>query len=288
VFVSANSDTDGALTQTLASRVVEHFYATPAPEPPSGSRALIDRKKAFEGAYRSNRRAYHGLEGFVERLGTLAQLSVTDEGRLRIEAGRRITSFTPDGDPLKGVFIDGDGARGATFAILGGKAARFMPPSGGETFDRVAWWDENRTMLAGTVATTLSALLTLLGVILRDRREFRESSSQSRAGFLQTTQSVLWLAGLGLFAAWSLADRDPASRMYHWPGLPLILASSSALVASVMALLSLALLPAVWRGGRRLDSWSGLRKLQYTLTALIFLSYGILLGLWGALEPWSA
>ena len=65
-------------------------------------------------------------------------------------------------------------------------------------------------------------------------------------------------------------------------------ASTCALVASVMAVLTLALLPLVWRGGRRLDSWNGARKIRFTLTALIFLTFGGLLASWGALEPWNA
>jgi hypothetical protein len=43
----------------------------------------------------------------------------------------------------------------------------------------------------------------------------------------------------------------------------------------------------VWRGGRRLDSWSAGRKLRFTFTTLVFVGFCVVLGLWGALEPWS-
>jgi len=47
------------------------------------------------------------------------------------------------------------------------------------------------------------------------------------------------------------------------------------------------MLPAIWRGGRRVDSWTALRKAAYSFTALLYGAFSILLGLWGALSPWS-
>ena len=47
------------------------------------------------------------------------------------------------------------------------------------------------------------------------------------------------------------------------------------------------LLPVAWRGGRRLDSWTVGRKMRFTATTLIFTAFAVLLGAWGALEPWS-
>ena len=75
--------------------------------------------------------------------------------------------------------------------------------------------------------------------------------------------------------------------MYDWPGLPLVIASACALVASLLSLLTLGLLPLVWRGGRRVDSWSARRKIGFTTAAVIFFAFAVLLATWGALEPWS-
>ena len=74
----------------------------------------------------------------------------------------------------------------------------------------------------------------------------------------------------------------------EWPGPWVVIASSSAVVASLCSLGQTLLLPAVWRGGRRVESWTSWRKLRFTVTALVFLAFGVLLMLWGALEPWSA
>ena len=66
------------------------------------------------------------------------------------------------------------------------------------------------------------------------------------------------------------------------------IASACALVASVLNLLTLLLTPLIWQGGRRVDSWSGVRKFAYTCTVLIYGALGLLLLRWGALFPWSA
>jgi hypothetical protein len=47
------------------------------------------------------------------------------------------------------------------------------------------------------------------------------------------------------------------------------------------------MLPVVWRGGRRVESWTSWRKLRFSLTALIFLGFAVILLVWGALQPWS-
>ena len=52
-------------------------------------------------------------------------------------------------------------------------------------------------------------------------------------------------------------------------------------------ILALIMLPVIWRGGRRVDSWTPGRKLRFTLTALIFTAFSLDLAYWGALTPWS-
>jgi hypothetical protein len=51
--------------------------------------------------------------------------------------------------------------------------------------------------------------------------------------------------------------------------------------------LVLVMTPVIWRGGRRLDSWTIGRKLRFTMTTLIFTAFSAQLLLWGALAPWS-
>ena len=66
-----------------------------------------------------------------------------------------------------------------------------------------------------------------------------------------------------------------------------MIASSCAMVAALCSLAQVLMLPSVWQGGRRVDSWTSWRKLRFSLTSLIFLAFGVILLLWGALQPWS-
>jgi hypothetical protein len=59
-------------------------------------------------------------------------------------------------------------------------------------------------------------------------------------------------------------------------------------VASVLLLPVFLLMGPVWRGGRRVESWTAGRKFAFTLTTLVFLAFAILLGVSGALQPWTA
>jgi len=108
------------------------------------------------------------------------------------------------------------------------------------------------------------------------------------ASLLQPTQAGLWLTGLactGLFAAGSA---DIAKVFFGWPSGWLLTASACAFVCTLMTVATLIMAPWIWRGGRRVDSWNGLRKFSYTCTALIFGSFAMILAAWGFLEFWNA
>jgi hypothetical protein len=111
---------------------------------------------------------------------------------------------------------------------------------------------------------------------------------QRRAAIVQNIQAGLWLMALVLFGLFfARAASDLAWVMYGWPNPLIILASACALVAAALTVLTVAALPAVWSGGRRVESWTPLRKLAFTLTAVIYGAFAVMLGLWGALTPWS-
>ena len=124
-------------------------------------------------------------------------------------------------------------------------------------------------------------------MLLRNRREFRETPIQSRASVIQNVQAVLWLTVFALFGLWASGAGDAANVMYGWPGPWLVIASACALVATMMTAVTAMILPGVWRGGRRVDSWTSLRKTAFSTTVLIYLAFSVLLGIWGALQPWA-
>jgi hypothetical protein len=128
---------------------------------------------------------------------------------------------------------------------------------------------------------------TLIGLAFRNRKELRETQIQSRAGLVQNIQAGLWLLAIGLFAAWAPSSLDPVRLVFGWPSALIVTASACALVAGALTVTTIFAAPAVWQGGRRVDSWSVARKLGFTLTVLIYAIFAWLLARAGALSPWA-
>ena len=290
IFVAANPDTAGPFVEDLPAQIVRRFYAGPQPAP-AASEWLSQNAQAFAGSYLTTRRAYHGLEGFVGLLGRQTKVSVSADGLLVTSGVDGLKRWIPDPDasldaPRVG-FRRIDGAETLTFEIRDGRAARWFAPGGAAVFERTGPFSQPWFLGALAALTTLAALATLAGVFLRDRREFRQTSVQGRADAAQISASILWLIAIAGFLVWRGSSLDPARLMYDWPSPGLLIASACAFVAAVMTAICLALAPIAWRGGRRLDSWNGWRKARFTFTTAAFALFATLLGLWGALEPWS-
>lgn len=287
VFISTNSDTGQALSDRLAQRIVEQFYATPPNYPRAGSAGLLAVRSIYEGYYLGSRRAYGGLEAFVGRLTGGLKVEVTRDGRLLTRA-REVHTWAPEGDPAKGRFVSTNGGDHLVFAITNGRARAIVTSLNTQVFQRAQVWDRPNTLLAAAVFTALASVGTLLGGMIRNRRDFRETSIQSRAGLIQGMQAVLWIAAFVLFLIWAAKTGDIANIMYGWPGPFILLGSACAVAASGFTLLSALIAPAVLRGGRRVDSWSVARKAGYLATVIIFGAFAILLYRWGALTPWAS
>jgi CubicO group peptidase (beta-lactamase class C family) len=286
VFIAANTDTGTRLTHDLAGEIVRRFYAPPPGPPPSGT-GLLAARDDLDGAYLDDRRAYGGLEGFVDHLLKTARVKVTDDQHLVLRDSGGPETYIQNGDAANRQLRQDDGPGVLTFLPADGEAKHVIPPLGETVFERTGPLDQVRTLAAFSLVIALISLSALVDVPAAARPSFRESGAQGRARWLQVTQALLWLIAFVLFGAWWLGAGDTVKRMYGWPGLPLIIASSCALVATALAVPILLFTPFVWRGGRRVESWSGGRKLAFTLTSLIFVAYGALLAYWGALAPWS-
>jgi cytochrome bd-type quinol oxidase subunit 2 len=162
-----------------------------------------------------------------------------------------------------------------------------MTSGGSQRFERAPFWMQPSTLAVLSALAAAASLATLGGILLRNRREFRENQIQARASLIQNIQAALWLVAMVLFGLWATKSADLAQVMYGWPGALLITASACALVAAALTVTTVVALPAIWRGGRRVDSWTHLRKAFFTVTTLIFAAFSLILGLWGALSPWS-
>ena len=289
VFISTNTETGGDLATRLPERIVAQFYAAPMPFPRKGVPALVDSRAVYEGYYLGTRRAYRGLESFVGKVINGVSVSVTDDGRLVTSGGmgEAARSWVPEGDPLAGRFISATGAERLSFDIQDGKAISFSRADGVTTFERTGFWNRPSNLLILAGLTAFAAAATLGAVLLRNRREFRETGIQSRASLIQNIQAALWLTSMVLFLIWVSKASDPANVMYGWPGPTLVIASACAFVAALMTLGTVLIVPAVWRGGRRVDSWTPARKAGFTFTVLLYTTFSVVLGLWGALTPWG-
>ena len=285
VFISTNTDTGGSLSDRLAQRIVEQFYASPTSYPRVGNPALYGIRSVYEGHYLGSRRAYRGLEAFVGRLTNSLTVEITKDGRL-LTRSDRVRSWTPEGDPAKGRFISDNGVEHLVFAISNGRARTFVTALNTQVYERAALWDRPITVLWSALLTAGASLATLAGGLVRNRRDFRETSIQSRAGLIQGLQAILWITAFLLFLVWTTKTGDASAVMYGWPG-PIILLSSACAVASAgFTVLSALIAPAVLKGGRRVDSWTVPRKFGYLVTVIIFSIFVLLLYRWGALTPW--
>ena len=287
IFISTNSESGAPLAGRFPDRVVQEFYAAPQVFPRSGSPELASDPSALTGYYLTSRRAYSGLEGFVTSIVGGTRVSVSPQGHLITGSRDATRSWTPEGPLSNRGFISTDGAQRIAFSNEPGQARAFFVSFGGALMERAPFWREPATLAWLAGLTGAAALATLGGIAFRNRREFRENQMQGRASLVQNIQAVLWLIGLALVGLWASKTGDFSYVIYHWPGALLLTASACALVASGLTIITLLVLPAIWRGGRRVDSWSPLRKTGFTLTVLIYGGFAVLLGLWGALSPWS-
>jgi CubicO group peptidase (beta-lactamase class C family) len=287
VFISTNSETGAPLAGRFPDRVVQQFYAAPQVFPRAGSPELARDASAVTGYYLTSRRAYSGLEGFVGSIAGGTRVSVSPQGRLITSNRGGVRTWTPEGPASERRFIATDGEQRIAFSGEPGQARAFFLSYGGAAMERAPFWREPTTIGWLAALAGAAALATLGGVAFRNRREFRENQTQSRASLVQNIQAVLWLLALALAGLWASKTGDQAYVIYRWPGALLLTASACALVASALTIATLVALPAIWRGGRRVDSWTHLRKAGFTMTVLIYASLAIVLALWGGLSPWS-
>jgi CubicO group peptidase (beta-lactamase class C family) len=285
IFVSVNTDGGANLPATLPATIVEHFYAS-APAVPAASTLTYEEAKIYEGDYLTSRRAYGGLEGFTNRLIGRAQVRATPDGRLSITDGGFTTLF--NGTSRPGVFKAVEGPLTLVFDANGDRPTRFYAARGFATYERIGFL-RSAALLSWTVAIAgLACVVTILGALFRNRREARETPIQARAGQMQVMQAVLWLISASCIGMFAAKAGDQTTVFFGWPSGWLLTGSACALVAAALGVLTLGLLPAVWRGGRRVDSWNEGRKVAFTLTALLLAFLSMLLGLWGYLLPWMS
>ncbi|MFT4252651.1 MAG: serine hydrolase, partial [Caulobacter sp.] len=168
-----------------------------------------------------------------------------------------------------------------------GVVERFFAQSGAAAYERIGRLFNPALLAAVAALTALASIATLGGALIRSRRDTRQTTSQARASLLQSIQAVLWLAAMACTAVFAAGSGDVAAVVFGWPSGWLLTASACAFVASLLNLGAVPMVPLVWRGGRRVDSWGELRKLAFTITVLIFVAFAALLVLWNFVMFWD-
>ncbi len=270
--------------ERFPAELVGRFYGPPMDMPRPGSADLTNHADAYNGTYVTTRRAYGGLEKFVDLLIGSSQVHVSRDGQMIVaRSGSAPQAFAPDG--AEGHFRAVNGQEPLVFDIRNGHADRWMM-AGSTVFERAGLWSTIAALASLAGLTGLVCLGVLGAIVTRDRRDFRETAWQARASLLHVTIAILFLLALAAFGAWAAGTGDVTRVVYHWPGPLLLIASACSLVGALLSLVSLGIAPLVWRGGRRLDSWSSVQKLRFTGASLLFVTYSIVLLHWGALAPW--
>jgi len=283
VFANSNTTTGRALVERLPKLIVERFYASPAPQRP-GKAALLQIADRYTGPYIPTRRAYSGLEKFVNLFGAEDGVSVTSSGYLVTRTGSLVQSWVPDGAP--GEFRAADGDQRLSFKLdAHGRAASFPITRGSYTLERAGLVMNPELFTNLAALSLLVALATCISTAFRVSRGTSPTRWQARANGLLSGVAALWLVA---FAAFGLAGNANSDSYADWPGPFLLTASTAALLAALGSAALVVTMPAMWR--RAPDSpvgWAVWRKSWHMAAAAVFVLFAILVGLRGGLIPWA-
>jgi len=289
VFVTTNTDTGRPLSERLPALIVEHFYASAPKIHRPGDPQLAKHAAVYAGEYLTTRRAYSGLEKLVGLFQGAAKVSVTPDGYLRVfGAGGAPSQWVPEGAP--GHFRAAEGDRTMSFRLdARGRAVSFNGASGTQSFERIGALYSTGTLQFWGALALLAALATVIGAFTRIGRDVRPTQFQALSSLIGLGTGVLWLLSFLFFGLFMRSASNVETVIYHWPGANLILASTTALLATFGSVMMLLLLFPAWRNaGRRTDGgWTLWRKLRQSIAAVVFTVFGVLLAFWGALIPWS-
>ena len=289
VFVTSNTDTGHALADRLPGAVVARFYGPALPLAVEGAPAPAIDAQRYAGLYLTTRRAYHGLEGMVNRLTRGERVSVGADGQLAVSERSGVRIFRPDGPDR---FTSADG--GQTLVFLSdprhAQAPARLLVDGARTEGAVRedWLHEPAVLGGAALLTAFTALLGLAGLGMRQGRDYRQTRAQALAAGVQTVAALAWLFAIGATGLFLHGARDPAVSMYHWPNPWLVAASWAALVGALLGLVQLVQLRDVLGESRRRDTWSTGRRLRHILSVVVFVGFSVVVALWGGLEPWSS
>jgi hypothetical protein len=276
IFVVANTDTGYKLTRRLPELVVAHFYG----DAESATRVAIsvDEKMLapYSGVFVPSRRAFHGVEGFVD----LLQTSTISAGPGGLVTGSDPVTWIAEG--ATGRFREKDGVHVISFDLEDGKPVRWRNSFNTTQYERASWWQRPDVFGLAAGLAVICALASLAGLFMR-RRTLANTAIQTGSAAVQRLAAVAWLVSLGGFGIWAANASNNYALIAGWPGPLITLFAWGGALAAILSGTSLALLPPLWRT----DGWGHWRKLRYSIAAAAFCALAILVFMRGGLEIWS-
>jgi hypothetical protein len=282
IFVATNTTGGTAMTQRVTGQILEHFYGVPT-KSERGDPGLLRSASRFEGRYLDTRRAFYGLERFVDLLSSSSTVFVTADGYLVTQVGGYIRTWVPDDAPMRFRSVQGDDR--LTFRLgADGRPDGYWGWTGNLMMERAPIWTSRQLLLGLALLAVIGAVGGIVGAF-RGIRKSPATAWQTGLRRMFAVTSGLWLVTLAALAIW-IETSQSLGLGAPFPDRLLRFTSGAGLLASLGSAICLLGLPLAWRGGRT-DGWTLARKSHVTATVLVFLALAGLLTYWGALDVWS-
>lgn len=303
IFISTNTQTGGPLANAFPNLLLDHLDGDLVRPPlmPSPAQAYEQHRdyyNAIKGQYVSTRRAYTGLEGAITRLINTIRIGADGDGRLIMDTSTGTSAFVPA--QANGFFLPQDSEDPGPAGELGGLHFLFNPDGTHVTafetasnmmrYERVGWVHSPEFVGLLARITLLTCLMVIVSRVFALVRGQRATEHQFRAAWISVAISLLWITAILLFNDWlTKVSDDPASLLIRWPSPELIMASALALLATIGIVLQIGTYYFVYVEAKRFsvaDGWAHWQKLTHGALLAYWSLFAVVLGLWGALEPW--
>ena len=127
----------------------------------------MQRADEFTGFYMTTRRAYSGLEGFVNQLTGGSTVTVTHDGKLVTVDGAGVKTWVQEDALDEGRFIATQGSERLAFDLADGGAKAFHGANGTQVFERAPFWRQPRAL------TLLAALTAAAALAIEETRYYQ-------------------------------------------------------------------------------------------------------------------
>lgn len=276
IFASTNGAAGRGTVTSLPRRIVENFYP-PLSAPLVADPAFSDQREVYTGKYLGNRRGYRIIDK-IASFGKETSVTVTDDGYLITSSRQGSKRWLPLGNH---VFenVD-DGSRSAFEVGDSGVASRWFVAYGHNVADRVSFLNSSDFFGIAAGSALVLAFGSLFGFWLRRGQHTAQTSAEKLAAYGIGITSLGWLLFFSALVAFVSSVSVPEPEiLVRYPTPAAWVMHVSATAAATLALICVAGLWPVWRGG----SWSIGRRLRHTVIVLVGLCLVWVLDDWNLL-----